>query len=75
MEMGKCYQSEHFFFFSESQFFSMLLMAREVDCGFESHINQNSDYYRGQLDMSCRDKDLHLFTLLKMTPSLIYKPE
>lgn len=38
-------------FFSESQFFSKLeMMGREMGCGFESHIDQNSDHYRAQLD-------------------------
>ena len=50
MEIGKCCQSEHFLF-SESQVFSKLdMMGREMGCGFESHIDQNSDHYRAQLD-------------------------
>ena len=26
------------------------MMGREMGCGFESHIDQNSDHYRAQLD-------------------------
>ena len=73
MEIGKFYQSEHFFF--QQPISSILLMGREMDYGFESYINQNTDHYRGQLDHVKQRHGFIFIHFIKNDPGLIHKPE